>query len=76
MGKRGWFYLGCCPTSENGLGIHHLLAALTAIDPALYEAAELTAPTAGGAWPITLPGICPTISVSRILSPRHPQRGF
>lgn len=72
MGERGWFYplVVLSDIWKNvGWGSIIYLAALTAIDPALYEAAELDG---ANRWQrmahITLPGISPTIGVLLILS--------
>lgn len=72
LGERGWFYplVVLSDIWKNvGWGSIIYLAALTGIDPELYEAAELDG---ANRWQkmshITLPGIYPTIGILLILS--------
>lgn len=68
----GWWittYVGSGIWQEAGWGTIIYLAAMSSIDPSLYEAAEIDG---GGRfrkiWHITLPGIAPTITILLILS--------
>jgi putative aldouronate transport system permease protein len=69
--KANWIvtYIGLGVWKEMGWGTIIYLAAITAINPELYEAAEVDgAGRFGKIWHITLPGLRPTIVVLLILN--------
>lgn len=72
MVDKAWWvtvYVGSGIWQEAGWGTIIYLAAMSSIDPSLYEAAEIDG---GGRfrkiWHVTLPGIAPTITILLILS--------
>jgi putative aldouronate transport system permease protein len=71
MGRRGWWvttYVLSGVWKEAGWGTIIYLAALTAIDPNLYEAATIDGANRWKqTWRITLPAIAPTIVVLLLL---------
>ena len=71
MVERPWFlpiYIGSEIWQTTGFGMIIYLAAMSGIDPQLYEAATIDgANRARRAWHVTLPGIRPTIAILLIL---------